>query len=111
MKRNKRNRGVGSFLAGAACLMAGSAQATCLYVDWNDMYHPFVNTCGVGIDFNFTDEWGCRGWSCSGYVGPGGRFGTGGLTGAVEWVECQSPGGIGDVIAMCDSSGNCSCKD
>ncbi len=52
MKRNKRNRGVGSFLAGAACLMAGSAQATCLYVDWNDMYHPFVNTCGVGIDSN-----------------------------------------------------------
>lgn len=99
--------------ASAAILFlgAGAAQATCLYMDWNDVWRPFVNTCNVGIDFDFSDQGSCRGWSCSGYVAPYGRFQVGNVTGTLQWVECQSPGGNGDVIAVCDSSGNCSCRD
>lgn len=101
-----------SIMAGAFSMFgSGTAQASCLYIDRNDIYHSFVNTCSVGIDFDFNDEGSCAGWSCSGYVNAGGRFSTGGVTGDVDWVECRSPGGIGDVIAVCDSAGRCSCKD
>ena len=100
-------------LVAAFCLFAGTsaAQAACLTIDWNDGYHPFVNNCNVGIDFQFTDQGSCAGWTCSGYVGSGGRFGTGGLKGNVQWYECKSPEGIGDVTARCNDNGDCVCKD
>lgn len=91
----------------ATFMWAGEAAASCLSVNG----YMWENRCGVGIDFEWTDQGSCRGWSCSGYVAPYGSNAWGGPEGRYEWVECKSPGGKGDVVAMCNSSGNCACKD
>ena len=64
----------------------------------------WVNQCSVGIDVAWRDEGGCRSragikWPCSWFVGANKRV-TAGIEGHVWWNECESPGGLGDVIAM-----------
>lgn len=85
------------------------AQAECLYIDFNGSFPQFVNNCSHGVDFDFTDRDTCSGWRCSGYVGPFSRFSVQLLSGTVRWFACRSDG-IGEVIAICDNSGRCSCN-
>lgn len=87
------------------------AQASCLNLDRSGAWAAMENTCSTGIDFQLTDEGSCAGWRCSGYVGPGGRYMLGSISGYARYYACYSPGGIGDVTARCSASGECYCWD
>ena len=82
---------------------AGHAKAGCLSVDDSGFIWKFVNKCSVGIGWILNNDDVCRGWKCSGYVGPGkwGAILAGSHMGNFwEWYECESPGGPYDVIAL-----------
>lgn len=77
-----------------------AVQATCLSID--DIF--FVNNCGVGIDAAFYDQGYCaptptKQYPCASYVSAYSRQSIG-FTGTVNWSECQSPGGVGHVVAI-----------
>ena len=88
---------------------------TCLSIErpWSGSIGLWVNRCDVGVDVTWNGEGGCDSrpgnkYPCSGYVAPNAKTGAT-LEGRIEWVECQSPGGLGDVIAMEKPDGSTYC--
>ena len=85
---------------------ANRPQSTCLSVKRTTVRYIgyWVNKCSAGIDVIWRDEGACRSRSgnlypCSWFVGAGKEV-TASIEGKVRWFECQSPGGLGDVMAM-----------
>ena len=79
--------------------------STCLDVERvNRAFAYWVNRCSVGIDVLWYDEGSCRSqpankFPCSWFVGAN-KDVSAAIEGQVWWFECESPGGLGDVIAM-----------
>lgn len=112
----------GARLAVLALLLAvfvpGTAAAQCLELGYERpgiLY--FYNRCSVGVDvaYRTIDGVGCESnrtskYPCGTYVKPAG--GTRIVSGrSVDWVECRSPGGLGDVIAVEREYGRVYCSD
>ena len=89
-------------------------RSTCLDVERvNKTFAFWINRCSVGIDVNWRDEGSCRSRSenrypCSWFVGANGKA-TAMIEGHVWWVECKSPGGLGDVLAIEKKDGKVYC--
>ena len=88
---------------------------TCLSIErpWSGSIGLWVNRCDVGVDVTWNGEGGCDSqpgnkYPCSGYVAPNAKAGAT-LEGRIEWAECKSPGGLGDVIAMERPDGSTYC--
>ena len=80
---------------------------------WSGSIGLWVNRCGVGVDVMWNGEGGCESqpgkkYTCSSYVAPEAKTGAT-LKGRIEWVECESPGGLGDVIALERPDGSTYC--
>ena len=92
---------------------AHKPSSTCLTVDReNSSMGYWVNRCQIGIDVIWRDEGSCRSrprnkYPCSSFVK---RKATATLEGQVWWHECESPGGLGDVIAI-EKDGSVYCVD
>ena len=64
----------------------------------------WVNRCSVGIDVLWRDDGACRSragkkYPCSSFVGANDNA-TATLEGKIWWNECESPGGLGHVVAI-----------
>lgn len=110
---------VGLALALALALIVSWAHAdshTCLSIEnpWpGDSIALWVNQCDVGVDVTWRDEGGCKSqpgnkYPCSSYVAPNAKTGAT-LEGRIGWVECESPGGLGDVVALERPDGSTYC--
>ena len=107
----------------AYAALASTAMASCLDVEWGKGRFFWINSCGVGIEVTYLTEGdlGCESnkaqkYPCAAYIPPRTREGslyTWGERGPfrVEWVECESPGGPADVIAVERGYGNVVCVD
>lgn len=91
-------------------------KSTCLTVlRENNTFAYWINRCSVGIDVVWHDEGACRSVSgnkypCSWFVGAGKKV-SAAIEGHVWWQECESPGGLGDVLAVEKNGGNVYCMD
>jgi hypothetical protein len=98
--------------------LATTAGAGCLNIDYNfGISGRWVNYCNVGISIVWMDQQYCMSeqrakFPCAEYIGPNGTQSA--LlrgVGQITWLECQSPGGPGDVVAIERGWGNVICSD
>ena len=111
-----------AFSCGLFLMSTAVSEATCIKPSWERGYLRFFNSCSVGVAVTFrtTGQLSCRStriskYPCSAYVGPGKKRMQLPLIGrgprSVIWVECKSPGGKADVIAVEKSYGKVVCLD
>ena len=80
-------------------------EPTCLEVERvRGSFAYWINRCSVGIDLVWRDEGACQSrpgnkYPCGWFVGANKKV-TAAIDGQVWWRGCESPGGIGDVLAI-----------